>query len=133
MYIGNIVQSTDGSLRFTKGKNVRYNSESMGIKAMEFLMLNINRGMIHPKLHILPSKFCCKCSRTLTTPESLKAGIGPECSKRLETKSKMSNKRYTFLENGYPHTTDLGLSDAEEMLERYSRIYPDLEFGILEQ
>ena len=40
-------------------------------------------------------------------------------------------KRYTFYENGYPHTTGLKLADAIEMLERYTRIFPDLEFYYL--
>ena len=26
---------------------------------------------------------CCRCGRTLTTPESCEAGIGPECAKML--------------------------------------------------
>ena len=38
---------------------------------------------------------------------------------------------YALLENGYPHTTDLTLSEAEEMLERYSRIFDSNEYCIV--
>lgn len=34
------------------------------------------------KLYALRSGKCCKCNRTLTTPESIAAGIGPECAKK---------------------------------------------------
>lgn len=29
------------------------------------------------------SEFCCRCGRTLTTPESIQAGIGPVCASKL--------------------------------------------------
>jgi hypothetical protein len=29
---------------------------------------------------------CCRCNRTLTTPESIRDGIGPECAKRRREK-----------------------------------------------
>jgi hypothetical protein len=44
---------------------------------------------------------------------------------------KNQNKNcYHLLENGYIHTSWLSLEDANEMLERYSRCYEDLEFSI---
>lgn len=39
-------------------------------------------------------------------------------------------KRFKLIENGTTHTDGLKLADAEEMLERYQRTYPDLEFWI---
>jgi len=36
----------------------------------------------HPGIELLVEKRCMKCNRKLTTPESIKAGIGPECIKR---------------------------------------------------
>lgn len=40
----------------------------------------------------------------------------------------MNMKRYTLLENGYPHTTGLKLADVEEMIERYTRIFPENQY-----
>lgn len=82
-YIGTIWSI---SMDYTIGKDVRLSADSVGVKAIEFICSELKNKRIHPKLKILPSKFCCKCGRTLTTPESLKAGIGPECSKRLKQK-----------------------------------------------
>lgn len=39
-------------------------------------------------------------------------------------------RRYKLIENGATHTDGLKLADAEEMLERYERTFPDLEFWI---
>lgn len=36
--------------------------------------------------------------------------------------------RFTLLENGYPHTTGLTELDVLEMIERYSRIFPENEY-----
>ncbi len=32
---------------------------------------------------IMPSTRCCRCGRLLTTPDSVNAGIGPECAGRV--------------------------------------------------
>lgn len=37
----------------------------------------------HPGLELLVEKRCIRCNRRLTTPESIKAGIGPECIKMV--------------------------------------------------
>jgi len=34
-------------------------------------------------IEILLSKRCLRCNRTLTTPESIKRGIGPECAGKI--------------------------------------------------
>jgi len=36
----------------------------------------------HPALQVLLSRPCGRCGRTLTTPESVLRGLGPECAKR---------------------------------------------------
>ena len=44
----------------------------------------------------------------------------------------MKNKnKWALLENGYIHTKNLLKADAEEMLERYSRIFDNLEYSII--
>ena len=42
---------------------------------------------------------------------------------------KNANK-WALLENGYVHTDCLSKADAEEMLERYSRIFSNIEYCI---
>jgi len=38
--------------------------------------------------------------------------------------------RWCLMEESYLHTAGLDKADADEMLERYSRTYPDLEYTL---
>jgi hypothetical protein len=42
-------------------------------------------------------------------------------------------EKYALMENGYIHTEALSLKDAEEMLERYERIFPDMDWFITDK
>lgn len=84
-YIGCIFVRKNEDLGFSPSKKLT-ETNTMGIKALEYLLGNINKGRIHQKLKVMPSNSCCRCGRTLTTPESIKAGIGPECSKAIRKK-----------------------------------------------
>lgn len=42
-----------------------------------------NRGFAFNDVEFLASKRCIRCNRTLTTPESIELGIGPECARRM--------------------------------------------------
>ena len=61
--------------------------QTPSVKAIAWLMKKIyddswrNRaGEQIPGCDFLPSTKCCRCGRTLTTPESIALGIGPECA-----------------------------------------------------
>jgi hypothetical protein len=58
----------------------------LAVKAFAFAMLVIDNQLpasLYPKAKIMHAGKCCKCRRTLTTPQSLMNGIGPECQKVL--------------------------------------------------
>lgn len=40
---------------------------------------------LHPQLEVWHEGRCGRCGRTLTVPESIANGLGPECSKRKRT------------------------------------------------
>jgi len=42
----------------------------------------MNDNANYPGVELLVEKKCIICNRRLTTPESIKAGIGPECAKK---------------------------------------------------
>ena len=74
-YIGLI--GRDGQPRLTKASHV--NADSKCWRAFTFTYAHLRAGS-------LPVEFwhegrCCRCGRTLTVPESIESGIGPECSK----------------------------------------------------
>jgi len=57
--------------------------ETPSFKAFAWTFERLRRGM-----SIAPVKFfhhgaCARCGRTLTTPESILRGIGPECAERM--------------------------------------------------
>ncbi len=41
-------------------------------------------------------------------------------------------QKWQLFENGYLHTSGLKKEDADEMLERHQRIFPELEFYIMQ-
>jgi len=43
----------------------------------------MNDNVNYPGVELLVEKKCIICNRRLTTPESIKAGIGPECAKKI--------------------------------------------------
>lgn len=45
----------------------------------------------------------------------------------------MKNHRWALMENGYIHTSGLTKKQAEEMLERHSRIFPDIDWSITDR
>ena len=62
----------------------KMNSESKCFLAFKFFFLNLitNNQTQLSKLNIYHSGTCSKCGRKLTTPESVKLGIGPFCANR---------------------------------------------------
>lgn len=59
----------------------RVSVDAPSYKALEFTL----RHLVHNNL---PVEFwhegkCCRCGRTLTVPESIERGIGPECAKHV--------------------------------------------------
>lgn len=48
-------------------------------KAFTYFMHRLNK--VPKNLHVYHSGRCGRCGRTLTTPESIKRGLGPECCK----------------------------------------------------
>ena len=49
------------------------------IQAIRYFLNYIDN--LPDKLHVYHNGRCCRCGRILTTPESIKRGLGPECEK----------------------------------------------------
>lgn len=54
-------------------------SHPPSIRAISFLLKDIDN--IHPQLKVFHAGRCARCGRLLTTPESIKKGLGPECER----------------------------------------------------
>jgi hypothetical protein len=66
-----VFQLTKASRRFT---------ETPSFKAFSFFWLSEE---LHPELVVRHEGHCGRCGRTLTHPESIDLGIGPECATKL--------------------------------------------------
>lgn len=68
---------TSAGLRLTPASHLT--KESTCIKAIDYFMQHLSN--IPKSLEVYHEGRCCCCGRRLTTPESIEAGVGPECRK----------------------------------------------------
>jgi hypothetical protein len=82
-YIG--ILKTDGSVKLTGAS--RMTVDSYPVKLAGRVIPRLLSGDVAPMLalgfDVHHEGRCCRCGRKLTTPESIKAGIGPECAGRV--------------------------------------------------
>ena len=68
----------NGEFRLTKAS--RAGADAPSVKAFGFFM---SLRELHPQLVVRHEGRCGKCGRTLTVPESIDRGIGPECASKM--------------------------------------------------
>lgn len=80
-YLGMVNPGT-GELRLTRGSKLETNSAPVALLRQVIAATWASQPL--PPGHTLHHEGRCgKCGRPLTTPESVKRGIGPECFKRM--------------------------------------------------
>jgi Family of unknown function (DUF6011) len=67
-----------GAFRLTKKSSAT--PEAASVKAFSFFMA---LKELHPLLLVHHENKCGRCGRTLTVPESINLGIGPECASKM--------------------------------------------------
>jgi hypothetical protein len=77
-YMGVIDFETKG-FKFTAKSKVKHPAFS----ARAWLWFFTHRNKLPETVKIFHAGNCARCGRTLTTPESIQKGIGPECSKKI--------------------------------------------------
>jgi hypothetical protein len=60
--------------------------DAPSFKALSWTLSQLNQDNIPEALEIRHEGKCCKCGRTLTVPESIDTGVGPECRKKMGLK-----------------------------------------------
>lgn len=102
VYIGCYFADTKTFVAEKKYKDKDVNSWPKSIRAIRYLFNNLDN--VPDTLTVYHNGRCCRCGRILTTPESIKKGIGPECeSIRCEELLIERNKR---LEDEFPRKPD---------------------------
>ena len=83
MYIGKLL--ANGTFSLTKGSKAGKDAPS--VKGMEFISNRYLRSNNpHSSFEFYHEGHCARCGRTLTVPESIESGFGPECIKLIHTK-----------------------------------------------
>ncbi len=70
-------------LNFSLTKNSKIGKDALSYKAFSFFFNLLLENKIHEDMNIYHRGICSVCGRLLTQPESLKSGIGPICSRRV--------------------------------------------------
>lgn len=68
----------NGIFRLTRKS--RYTGEAKPVKAFQWVYEHLIRRQMPPKSELWHEGRCGRCGRKLTVPESIEAGIGPECA-----------------------------------------------------
>jgi uncharacterized protein DUF6011 len=76
IYLGLI--GKDGQFRLTK--NSKAGADAPSVKAFSYFW---NARELPAQLVVRHNGHCGRCGRTLTVPESIDAGIGPECASKI--------------------------------------------------
>jgi hypothetical protein len=82
-FIGSIRPGT----RFKHSKKSRISDEAQSVKVFDFVFNTLITKSLPQFIEIWHEGRCCACGKTLTTPESIQRGIGPECFRRNASKS----------------------------------------------
>lgn len=69
---------------FRRTKNSRITETAPGFKAFVWAFTRLVAGMMPAELEFWHEGRCGRCGRKLTVPESIAAGIGPECASMME-------------------------------------------------
>lgn len=82
-YAGTIYLDKNINLfKFTKGNRGKLSVENINIKSLLYIMNKLNKNEEVDTAYIYHSGYCGRCGKKLTSSESLKIGLGPECSNK---------------------------------------------------
>ena len=70
------------------GRKIQYAKNGIGknhilVKAFRWTWGHLSHNSLPKTLSVYRYNLCCRCGKRLTTPESIKKGIGPICEKHL--------------------------------------------------
>ena len=79
-YMGIFTPETN-EVRLTK--NSKYTEDTLPVKVIRWAIKAVSTKNIPEGYSIQHAGRCCRCGRTLTTPESINRGWGSECDKHI--------------------------------------------------
>lgn len=84
-YLGTIFKKSDGHV-YVHGKKskISANAKSNKVFSWTFNSVEKNNPKFLEQAEVYHQNKCGRCGRTLTVPESIKDGLGPQCKKMTE-------------------------------------------------
>lgn len=82
-YIGLVEQAGTNRPTFRLTKKSKMTRDSAPVKAVSWAVEKLALGVLPDSLEVWHEGRCGRCGRPLTVPESIAAGIGPECASRM--------------------------------------------------
>jgi hypothetical protein len=61
----------------------RFKDDAVPVRAFRYFWQHVDAGRLPPEVEIRHCGRCGRCGRTLTVPESIDRGIGPECASKM--------------------------------------------------
>lgn len=81
-YLGLFEPENPMAVRLTK--NSKFTGFDKQVQVVQWALRRIKNNLPVPEGYAIQHNgSCCRCGRTLTTPESIERGIGPECIKHF--------------------------------------------------
>jgi hypothetical protein len=71
------------STGYRRGQRSSITDEAPSAKAFDWFWKRVLGGKLSDQLEVWHEGRCCRCGRTLTVPESIASGIGPECARKV--------------------------------------------------
>jgi hypothetical protein len=78
-FLGTIFRHNEEHAVYHHGRKSRLSRDAKSAVAFDWFWKHAKE--LPESVKFVKSGKCCRCGRTLTTPESVEAGIGPECAK----------------------------------------------------
>lgn len=83
-YMGIVKKSDTGKgLIFTRTDKSRVTDDAVSMRAFKWMFARVSVNLLPEKLEVWHEGTCGRCGRSLTVPESIANGIGPECIKKM--------------------------------------------------
>ena len=83
VFIGSLWRDSRGRLVYRHSRKTRVTADAASVKALAWTMAQLSAEKLPPTVEVWHEGVCGRCGRRLTVPESLEAGIGPECAAKL--------------------------------------------------
>lgn len=81
-YMGKIERN--GGYEFFLTQKSLVTEHAQSVRVLRWFLNTIERRNLPPSVHIYHEGRCGRCGRTLTVPESIIRGLGPECRKKTQ-------------------------------------------------